>query len=283
MKLPVVKEDKEQLSGFLDILAHSNGGHCTMGLLKYLTDSDDNESLRRFRKIGLTDSAHDGRSASTHLLENQKYGEFFENWFGDRNKVVNFVTSNKKFGTKVAYPSMEPIHSLSCEINDHASTNFASEEVLFDWLDDQVLAWSKYGPEVSTKEDMSTTRNCSKTNIENSSFDQLINSNTKSEASKMTPIVKTKPTPFSELKSLDIKTYESAIKTSKSEIAIDWNQNDRLIKIRVNIEGVENRGQDIKAERTTATTGGKRACRILLGDGISTSNCGGILCVCTAS
>merc|ERR1712150_383103 len=114
-------QDRETMSSYVDILAHSNGGYCTMGLLKHLADKEDEKSLKAFRKIGLTDSVHSGTQVREQLLKNEKFGNYFTKWFKDRTRVVNFVPSPKKFGTELkGWGGMKPIICLSCENTDHA-------------------------------------------------------------------------------------------------------------------------------------------------------------------
>jgi len=136
--------------GSIDVVAHSNGGRCFLGLLCHLVEDcgADQKPLQCLGKIACTDSYHSPQQVSR-----------LENLVAERDpatgcdaaavtqllsSVRNYVCSPQAFGTEVASwmslknkitaKSRAPMKCISCEVDDHASTNYAAEAAIFEWF-----------------------------------------------------------------------------------------------------------------------------------------------------
>jgi len=139
----------------VDVVAHSNGGRCFLGLLSHFVSSslsDTSNPLKRhldpIGKVACTDSYHSRRQVSEILSlsegcdENSGCGE--DSVKRILSEIRNYVPSSEPFSTEVTTwmslknnmtaESKAPMQCISAECDDHASTNYASEEAIFQWF-----------------------------------------------------------------------------------------------------------------------------------------------------
>ena len=125
-------------AGSVDVVAHSNGGRCFLGLLLHLAAHGG--SINRLGKVACTDSYH--RAAQVRALG--ALGAEGEAALQLLRGVRNYVPSDAPFGAVVqswvslkremTAASMAPMHCISCTCDDHASTNYAAMDAIFAWF-----------------------------------------------------------------------------------------------------------------------------------------------------
>lgn len=130
------------------VVAHSNGGRCFLGLMQNLverTPAVRTSSASFIHKIAMTDTYHGvEQMINLYKTASDQDREFFNALFGKRTR--NYVPSevNVPVGTPTkVWVSLKnqctaetrfPIPCLACGVNDHASTNYASMEAIFEWF-----------------------------------------------------------------------------------------------------------------------------------------------------
>ena len=134
----------------VDIVAHSNGGRCFLSLLQQIVEDakPGEKPLDIIGKVATTDSYH-GLSQVSQLMETARTKQTVdvETVAALLGACRNYVCSPEPFGTevkswsslrnKLTAESKSPMKCISCEVDDHASTNFASEAAIFDWFQEE--------------------------------------------------------------------------------------------------------------------------------------------------
>jgi len=125
-------------AGSVDVVAHSNGGRCFLGLLLHLAAHGG--SINRLSKVACTDSYHS--AAQVRALG--ALGAEGEAALQLLRGVRNYVPSDAPFGAVVqawvslkhemTAASMAPMQCISCTCDDHASTNYAAMDAIFAWF-----------------------------------------------------------------------------------------------------------------------------------------------------
>lgn len=107
------------------IIAHSFGGVATMSLLSHPDIRDDLLGKGRLKSVTLTDSVH---SSGMTLYSIDKATK---KWLAEN--AINWIRSNDPLGTEYTLQSLTQRQSAGT--TDHASTNYTTVKVLWDWID----------------------------------------------------------------------------------------------------------------------------------------------------
>lgn len=107
------------------IIAHSFGGVATMSLLSHPDIRADLLGKGRLKSVTLTDSVHASGMSLFSIDKSTK------KWLAEN--AVNWIRSNDALGTEYVLQSFTQRQSAGT--TDHASTNYTTVKVLWDWID----------------------------------------------------------------------------------------------------------------------------------------------------
>ena len=144
---------REAAPGSVDVVAHSNGGRCFLGLLAHLVERCEagQKPLEALGRVACTDSYHSPQQVTKlERLASKCDPATGADLEGVRQLLAgvrNYVCSTEPFGcqvsswislkNKLTAESRAPMQCLSCEVDDHASTNYAAEAAIFDWFQER--------------------------------------------------------------------------------------------------------------------------------------------------